>query len=225
MKKQIAVCLLALALAPSAFAKGEWYDIDVGVAAVVGTLGPGLTITLPINSVLNARIYGAGLGFGVDVNDEDLNYDGDLTIGGIGPLLDYHPFSNGFRASAGFLYTFNEFDGTAHCNQAACDVGDAAGVILPGDRVDGNVDYSGFAPYAGLGWGNAVAEDGRWTFSFDIGALFTGSPDVSIQCRAGLPASQTACQQEADNERDDLKDEIGDYKIYPVVSLGVGYRF
>lgn len=225
MKKQILVCLLALSMAPAAFAKGEWYDIDVGVSAVASTLGPGLTITLPVNSVLNARIFGAGLVFDVEVSDDDLDYDGDVTLGGIGPLLDYHPFRNGFRASVGLLYALNEFDGTAKCDKASCDVGNATGVILPGDRVDGNVDYTGFAPYVGLGWGNAVAEDGRWSFSFDIGALFTGSPDISIDCRAGVPASQAACQSEADNERKDLKDEIGDYKVYPVVSFGVGYRF
>lgn len=225
MKKQILVCLLAWGIAPTAQAEAGRHGIDVGVAAVVGTLGPGLALTLPINSMLNARIYGAGLKFGLNAKDDDLDYDGDLTLGGIGPLLDYHPFSNGLRASAGFLYVFNEFDGTARCDQAGCAVGDAANIIQSGDRVDGNVDYSGFAPYVGLGWGNAVAKSGRWSFSFDVGALFTGGPDVSVKCRAAIMASQAACQSEADNERKDLKDEIGNYKIYPVVSLGVGLRF
>lgn len=225
MKKIILTALLAFGVLPSGFAAEKWYDIDVGVSAVVGTLGPGLTLTLPINSVLNARIYGSGLAFDIEVDEDDLEFDGDLTLGALGPLIDYHPWRNGFRASVGVLYAFNQFDGTARCSEAACDLGDANGVVIRGDRVDGDVDYTGLAPYVGLGWGNAVDQDGRWSFSFDIGALFTGNPDVSINCRANTAANQAACQAEADNERDELKDELGDFEVYPVVSLGFGYRF
>lgn len=234
MKNKILTCTLILAFASPAIAERSLPD--VGVGAVAGSLGVGLTLTVPIIPELNVRAYGAGLSFGVDVEvddadgiqDNELDFDGDVTVGGVGALLDYHPFRNGFRASAGVLYNFNKFEGTAVCDETLCEVdGQQPPVVARGDRVRGEVDYSGVAPYVGLGWGNAVDKNGRWSFSFDVGAMFTGSPDVSVRCTqvAAGAAAQSICNQQAEAEEDELEDEVGDFKVYPVVSLGFAYRF
>lgn len=232
MKSSALAACLIMALAVPAHADREFPNLGVGLVA--GTLGPGLTLTAPLSRVLNVRAIGSGVSFGfdADVDDSDgiqgneLEFEGDITLGAVGAVLDYHPFRNGFRASAGLLYNFNEFEGTAVCEELLCEVGGQA-VIGQGDEVSGQVDYSGLAPYLGFGWGNAVNKAGRWSFSFDLGAMFTGSPDVAVRCTQVFAggATQALCDQQAGQEERELEDEVGDFNVYPVVSIGFGYRF
>lgn len=233
MKSKLILGLAALTVAMPVFAERNFPSIGVGATA--GTLGAGLTVTVPVLPVLNARLWGTGLGFDVDVDiddsdgvpDNELEFDGDVTLGAVGGMLDYHPFANGLRFSLGVLYSLNKFDGDATCDVLACEVGGQPAVITQGDRLNGEVDYTGVAPYLGLGWGNAVDEDGRLTFSFDLGVMFTGSPDVTVRCSqvSGGAAPQALCDAQADQEEDDLEDEIGEFDVYPVLSIGLAYRF
>lgn len=220
MWKRVLVLLLVLGGTSTAFAKRP----PVGVGVTVGTLGAGLTATVPIMPVLNARLLVTGVRFGAHAKSGDLDYNGHVTLFNVGGLLDYHPFHNGLRASAGLIYTGNRFNGTATCQPSSGSSCDAGGsyTVNKGDRISGRVDYSGPAPYVGIGWGDAVDKQGRFSFSFDLGAMFTGSPDVSTHCeRASDPA---ACHQAAVQARHKLKHDLGNVSVFPVLSLGVAYR-
>jgi len=88
----------------------------------------------------------------------------------------------------------------------------------------GNVDFNSIAPYLGIGWGNPFGSGGNWSFSCDLGVVFQGSPNVSLAAD-GQFADDPAFQANLEAERRDLEDELDSYKYYPVVSLGVTYRF
>ncbi len=234
MKRIVLVGFLGLVFMSQGFAAERSFP-SIGVGITGGTLGVGLTVTVPVLSVLNARFVGSGLGFDIDVDIDDsdgidnneLAFEGDITLGASGAVLDYHPFRNGFRASAGLLYTFNNFDGTAVCDQIVCEFGGQPAVVGQGDRLRGEVDYSGVAPYIGMGWGDAIDKAGRWSFSADLGAMFTGSPNVSVRCTQVSTggAALGLCDRQAEQEEDALEDEVGDFDVYPVVSIGFAYRF
>lgn len=216
---------------------------SVGVGIVGGTLGVGITVTTPINDVLNARGMIAGLSLdhefeGQADNGTAVTFDGELTLFNVGALLDYHPWAGGFRVSAGLFYTGNKLEGVGSCSKnCSITIGNAiAGIPITstsyqlneGDRVHAEVDYSGVAPYLGIGWGNAVDTAGRFSFSFDLGVMYTGEPDVSVTCDVSTsapPGAQGQCQEAADREAEDVRDEIGDYEFYPVLMLGAAYRF
>lgn len=233
MQNKLIAGFIALMLTSPVFAERSFPS--VGVGATVGTLGAGLTVTMPVLPVLNVRFWGTGIGFDIDVDlddddgvpDNELEFEGDLTLGAVGGMLDYHPFKNGARLSLGLLYALNKFDGDAICDAVACEVGGQPAIITQGDRLTGDVDYTGAAPYLGIGWGNAVDEDGRLSFSFDLGVMFTGSPDVSVRCSqvSGGAGPQALCDAQADQEENELEDEIGDIDVYPVLSIGLAYRF
>jgi hypothetical protein len=71
--------------------------------------------------------------------------------------------------------------------------------------------------------------------SFDVGVLFSGSPsvDFSVSGTATEQGSQTAVNLSTDPtvqenvaiEIQNLEDDISGFEIYPVISLGLGYRF
>jgi len=57
-----------------------------------------------------------------------------------------------------------------------------------------------------------------------IGAVYHGSPDVSLSA-SGPIASDSVFQTELAREVKDLNDKADSYKLYPVVQVGLSYRF
>ena len=75
-----------------------------------------------------------------------------------------------------------------------------------------------------MGWGNALGEDKRWGFVFDLGVVFQGSPDADLTATGPLASDPTFLAELAKEEQQ-LQDEVDDYEYYPVVSIGVTYKF
>lgn len=91
--------------------------------------------------------------------------------------------------------------------------------LVPGDAgddsaVDATVDWSSLAPYVGMGFGNST-NGGRWSFAFDLGVMFTGLMDFA---RTGAAHVQV-------REQFNPEDPLSEMKYYPVLSLGLAYRF
>lgn len=80
------------------------------------------------------------------------------------------------------------------------------------------------APYVGIGWGNAFGRSRRWGFVTDLGVAFTGSPDVALSA-TGTLASDPGFRADLAREEADLEDDLEDFKIYPVFSANLYFRF
>jgi len=54
-------------------------------------------------------------------------------------------------------------------------------------KLEARVDFQKAAPYVGIGWGNALSQDGRWQFSGDLGAFYHGNAHVRLRetCTGG----------------------------------------
>ncbi len=66
------------------------------------------------------------------------------------------------------------------------------------------------------------------TFSFDLGVLYLGEPNVGLTATCGVgvpPATCTQLQSDVAAEQASLQEDLNDYKFHPVVSFGIGYRF
>jgi hypothetical protein len=228
---RLALSTLGLFCAAGAQAAG---GLAVGVKA--GTAGIGVEAVTSLNSVLNLRGVGNFFNYDYDTTEDGVDYQSELELRSYGLLLDLHPFKGRFRISAGGLGNGNGATLVATC-PGACEVGD---VTIRGNdaRLDGAVDFKKFAPYVGLGFGNAMVGSGLYGI-FDIGVMFQGEPDVALAASGsavvtdsnGLsrpvadlstdPEVQTAVAQEQASLQDDLKD----FQFYPVVNIGIGYRF
>ncbi|MDH5479969.1 MAG: hypothetical protein OEX11_04325 [Nitrosomonas sp.] len=199
-----------------------------GLTAKVGTLGAGLDLTIPVMpDNINARVGVSGFRYSYDVDISSTSIGADLTIFNVSLLADYHPFQGGFRITAGGVYNGNKLDvsgrpnGTINFNgidYAVADVG----------HVDAKVDFMPIAPYFGLGWGNAANKDSSFHFAFDIGAIYQGTPNVTMNasCGSALPAAQcSTLRASANAEAEVIEDNLKFFKFYPVVQLGVSYSF
>ncbi len=88
----------------------------------------------------------------------------------------------------------------------------------------GKIDFNDIAPYLGLGWDTSFGKDKGFGFLFELGAIYQGSPDVDLSAD-GLLANDQTFQNNLAKEEENMQSDVDDYKFYPVVSLGLNYRF
>ncbi|MEL6927184.1 MAG: hypothetical protein AAFO95_00950 [Cyanobacteria bacterium J06600_6] len=211
----------------------------------VSTLGLGGHIVRKISPNFNARVGVNAFGLGIDIEETEFEYEGDLNLFNVSTLVDLHPFkSSGFRLSAGAFLSNNTFDGTANVSDRVADeLGD---VEIDGQTVDirdlnidelatidADIDINNsVSPYLGIGGGNAVGSGKGLGFWWNLGVVFSGSPEVEISSNISddVPESLRAEVEEAadralESEEEDLEDELDFINIYPVVSLGFSYQF
>jgi hypothetical protein len=220
LTKIVSILFVALA-ANSAFAN------DIAATVGLGTTGLGLHLSTPLMPKLNARVGVNYADYSYDGNTSDVQYDFKLKLASVDALLDYHPFDGAFRLSGGLVYNGNSIDANAKPNgngtytingrtYSAAEVG----------GLSGKIDFRKTAPYLGIGWGNAVKAAG-WGFGMDLGVTFQGSPKTQLASN-GCTASARDCAQLADDvavENARLAEEVKEFKAYPVIRVGVSYRF
>lgn len=226
-KTMQAVLLFAFVLLPAAaFA-------DVGLAGTAGTLGAGVELTAGISPRLNARFGLHGYQYSERREASDIEYDGEANLRTLTGLLDFHPGGRGFRLTGGLVYNATEIEGESL--PPASGVYDIGGVPVPAailGTLDGVIEFDPVVPYAGLGWGNAVGPGNRIGFALDLGVMFQGKGEVTLTPDIpegspinSVPGAREALQVLLDREEREIEEDIADYDLYPVVSIGISYRF
>jgi hypothetical protein len=221
LKFWTAFFLTVSALCPFAIAQEE----DSGGWAVVakaGTQGFGADVhrTL-VPRTLNLRAGASFFQYTLDFSDDGIDYAGQLRLAGVPVNLDYYPFKNWFRLSAGMVINLNRAVGTAKPNQGQIDIN---GRLYPASQigeVKGTFRFNRVAPFLGIGFSNPIKRRGHWGVTFDIGGIYHGRPRFPITVSGPL-SSQLDTDlrlQEADVEKD-----VESYRLYPIVQLGISYR-
>lgn len=198
---------------------------DLGMALKAGTLGAGIEGTVGIIDNVNARLGFNYFSMDYDLTESNVEYEFDLDLMSISLLLDWHPVKkNGFRLTAGAMYNGNEFDATGQPTAGNYTINNTTYTAAQVGTLTGRVDFDDFAPYVGIGYGNAVGKNKRWNFVFDLGVMYQGSPDVTFSTNGTL-ASNAAFLSELEAERRQLEEELDDFTFYPVISFGISYKF
>ena len=217
MRHLLISTLALMALAPAA---AHAVEADfVGVRA--GTLGGGVEFGLKLSPHFTARAIAHGANFGYDDTSDNIRYDGDLKLASYGAQLDYRFSETGpIYVTAGVYKNDNKVVATGRANGTVT----VGGVALTEAQVgvlNGRATFDETVPYLGIGarWPVGVVE-----INLEAGAYFQGRPRVTLtsdSIYANLPEVQTALEA----ERRDLEDDIKDFKTYPVVELGLRYKF
>jgi hypothetical protein len=233
----------------------------------VSLMGVNMQAATNLNRYLNLR--GTGNVFNYSVNNisvngstgnsgfstNGLNLDGKVNMATAGVSLDYFPFpKHGLRLSPGMLF-YNQ-------NQISANAVEAAGNSF---TLNGNTYYSATANAAtgaaplnvaanlGLnahqqaltlttGWGNMIPRNGgHWSFPFEVGAAFTGTPSLNVNLTgwACIDQAQTECsdvtsttnpiglavQSNLNAQVTKWKSDLDPLKVYPIFSFGASYDF
>lgn len=228
MFKKLSVVLLSILCYQQAQA-----DVAVGVG--LSTLGVGVQGTFGVNKYINLRLTASAASVDEDFEESGTNYKGTVDFSSYGLITDIHPFGGSFYLSAGYLAHDNNIDLKATCPQS-CDIDGKSYQSFPDGQINAGIDFGSGAPYAGIGWGNAM-QGGRIYAKLDIGVLFQDKPTADLNVtgtfrniNTGLPmnTSNPIFQKEVANEEQALQKEINDAnysELYPVIGLSIGYRF
>ena len=190
---------------------------NFALGAKAGTTGLGLEGTYGVSEAFNLRGGFYAFDYSTDIEENGITYDGDLDLSNLGLFVDWHPFNGVFRVSVGGLQGTNAFGGAA---DGELDVGENTYTA----ELQADVDWDGFAHYLGVGWGNAVRSAGL-SFSFDLGVMFVGEPSVSLTGTVDDPLLQPQFDEDLAREEENLRQDLKDAKYYPLINLGVAYRF
>lgn len=204
---------------------------------VVGTLGVGANLSKSIiRDSLNFRGGFSTIVIDDDINSRGVRYDGDLRLsGGIPLVLDWFPLKNWFRVSGGLVINRNrlKLGAEAQDQKITIDLGDRTFERDLVGRLDGKIEYTEISPYIGLGISNPVGRGKKFSFFLEVGALFQGSGEVSLNADSPI-VNDPAFQETLQNLKEALEREIGeiendttfdDLPIYPVLQLGFSYQF
>ena len=210
-------------MAESDASSGRWET-----SARASTLGAGVEVKRTFGSNLAARAVLNGFSLSLDEEYSDVSYDGDLKLKSGGLVLDFHPSGGWFRVSAGVLLNGNRLDVDAEPTAGTFEFNNVIYSAAQVGTAQGKADFNSVAPYAGIGFSRSPGGDSGLSISGDVGVMFQGSPsfDLDVTCSALVPsATCTRLQADADAERAAFENDADEYEFFPVISLGLGYRW
>lgn len=204
---------------------------DVGVAVRAGTPGVGLDLDLGFSPSFGMRVGFAGFNVNHNVDTSDVDYDGRLKLREVTGLLDWYVFSGGFHLTAGVASNSTKLDVVGQPSQSTYTINGSTYSSSQLGSLTGELKFgNSVSPYVGFGWGNPAGESGHVHFLFDVGAIYGGTPSVTLnaQCGPAAPSGSSVCDQaqsDVASEEAKLRHKADILQWYPMVSLGIGVRF
>lgn len=202
----------------------------VGVTLNAGTMGFGADLgtqiiqnTLDVRAGFTSYTYSRSGTYNKD--GSVIPYNGQFQLSGIPVLLDWMPFHGAFRVTAG------AFDNRTNFNLDATPVPGGTVIIngnaYPASTVGsftGKVDYSrSVEPYLGIGWGNLAPRRHGFVYNVDLGVIFTGAPQVTLN--ASNPTNNATLNADVASAQASAQANANSATMWPLIQVGVGYAF
>ena len=204
---------------------------DLALALRAGTPGVGLDLDLGLSPSFGLRVGFAGFNINHTVSTSDVDYDGRLKLRTFTGLLDWYVLRGGFHLTAGVAGNGTKLDVVGQPSQGSYTINGTTYSSSQLGSLSGELKFgNSVSPYLGLGWGNPAGENGRFHFLFDVGAIYGGTPRVSLaaQCGPAAPPGSPLCNEIQSNvlaEEQSLRHKADFLRWYPVVNLGFAVRF
>ena len=242
--KRIASCLLAVTLLLAG--QSLYAQVHTGLGVTVGLDGVGPEIDLSINPNIDIRggfawMPGFKYSKAFSIDNDSPRIQGNVTAVGqlhlsSGKLLfDYYPSADGgFHITAGIygsspdvLLFYNQDPlptdrsnwGTTSISVGSLKAGiDSEGYMRASARVNA------IRPYLGVGFGRNVSPDKAVGFSFDLGAMYWGTPQLSAVDHKGARSYEKFSSSLVDNRDNGILDTISKFSIFPMLKFNLFIR-
>jgi hypothetical protein len=196
----------------------------IGIGLHASTLGYGPELNFTVNPYLVLRFdYNYYNDYSYTTTKDSIKYDAHLHLNNYGAALDWHPFAGVFLVSLGAFKDNNYIDAIAVPQQSYTINGQTFLASEVG-TLSGHITFNSWAPYLGIGLNTLGSEDRGVGFELGLGVFYQGSPSVALQAHGPItqvPDLGIAVQAEQRH----LDDQWNSYKYYPVVNLGLVFRF
>jgi hypothetical protein len=219
----LAVALvLGLTIAGAASAQSRW-----ALGTQIGSTGIGGEVSFQASPHFTLRGDYDYFRFDGSVKGDVLTYKGHFHMSMGGLFGDWHPWaSNGFLLTAGAYIGQREAGGGAGLES----VSTIGGQTFTLDEVRGlkaTAKLDQFAPTIGLGYNNTFLHN-HWGFKAIAGVVFSDQPRAQLERVNGPvldPATAARLQAAIQAEQAKIDDHLTILKTYPLIEIGVAYRF
>lgn len=195
-----------------------------GIGGKYSTLGAGVELGIGLSEHFGVRLGANQYSISETSDIDGIDYDADLDLQSTSLMLDWFPMGGSFYLTAGYVNSGNEI--TAHAEpEGDITIGDTTYNVTAGEVVlDGGIEL-GSGPYIGFGWGKVPASG--FGFTFEAGVMQMGTPDVSLDVTGSNAIIVDEINTSGDKEREiaNMEDDLDQYELYPVVSVGISYGF
>jgi len=212
-----------------------------GGGVKVSTLGVGAEVAARVLWRANLRAGFNVLGYSRTFNKDGISYNGHLAFRTVEGHFDFFPWAENFHIGPGVISYIGDpikARATVTGNQNFT----LGGVTYYSDpasptNANGKIDFNQIAPIVTLGWGNLVPrrKSKRFSVPFEIGAAFQGSPKATLGLSGNVCTSPGVnCVNAASNpnvqinvlaEQNKINNSMSFFKVYPIISVGLGYKF
>lgn len=197
------------------FAKRKALGLSLGIPGI--GLEYAQNVAKHVNLRARFNYFGlSGYETTLNVSGQDVNVVAGAQALNFDLMAEYLPFTkSSFKLVGGVAYLANMGITADVMLDRSIQYGDIT--IDPEEigQIDIGVDWSGFAPYLGFGFGRAVPKR-RVGFGVEIGAYYAGAPDVSITATEMLAGT-------ADEEQE-LEENLAPYAWIPRVTLKLSVK-
>jgi hypothetical protein len=220
----------------------------LGVGVKIGLGGIGFDVATPLAKRFNIRGGAGFLSYNASETVNNQTVNANLKLNNAEVMLDWFPFNGSFRLAAGMtIYNNTGVTGsTTVAGGKTITIGGTSYTSDPSAPITPNVSakFGGNAvPRFTLGWGNLAKRTGHWSFDTEFGIEITGTPTVgwtyggqgctgsaNTGFRPGVAA--TTCYTgygpvgttDITNQNASLQSDFNAYKIFPIFSIGIGYK-
>lgn len=208
------------------------------VDVLANSLGAGFEVSTPVARHFDVRGGANITSFGYEFDVDGLHYDSRIQLRSGNLRLDWFPRRRNFHISPGILYANNYVDAPSHVPAGEkFTLGDDDFINSTYDPVHGQASLTfprRVSPMLTMGFRNILPGQHRHiAVPLEFGVAYTGSPKIDVSL-AGTACAQDGCftfeenaeaQQSLKEEIRDINNTLNDIPVYPILSIGFGYRF
>lgn len=217
--------LAAAALLLSAgSAMAQASEPGLAVGATAGTTGLGLEVQVKVGSIFTLRGSIDRLTHSADKRFDDVDYNAELAFDTVGGFIDMHPLANGFLISGGAYVGDRDIDLNA-TPTASLNIGGQTFTPSQVGTLNGTVKLREVAPFVGIGWDDTFYRQGRWGFRAVAGVAWSDKPEVALSSTGGSLSSDAAFRARLQDESEQITEDTEGYGIFPVIQVGLNYKF
>ena len=239
--RPLAIFVCSALLATFTYGQSSGDSGTYGVGAKLSLLGGGVEGAMRVTHRTNVRAGFNMFSYSRGFNKDDVTYAGQLSFKTVEAHYDVFPFAGGFRVSPGVLiYAGTPI--TANASVAGSQTFSLGGTQYLSDPAapvtgNGKIQFNRAAPLATFGWGNLVSRKAGKHFSVpvELGIAFQGAPKATLNLAGSVCnpdgsscrtiASDSTVQANIVSEQTKLNNSMSFFKVYPIISVGFGYKF
>jgi len=191
------------------------------IGLIISTNGVGLQFAQNIGGakMLAVRVGGMYMPFKLtnfeyDFDGTKLVINGDIKLGSVQALVDFHPFKNAFKITGGIAYMLTDMSAVAMVKDSV-EQGDI--MISPDEvgKIDVGMKVGPICPYIGIGFGRAIPRS-RASFNFEIGSYYISHPEVTFKASGMLEPTSA-------NEKV-IQDNVKGLSWLPMMNFGINFK-